>query len=397
MLSFDEALARVLGRARLLGVERVPLHEADGRVLATPLHAEGPLPAFDHSAMDGYALACRDLAGPGPWLLSVEGESRTGYHSSPLTAGKARRIFTGAELPAGADTVVLQEDVERTSDQVELADKPEPWANIRRGGEDLRAGDCALQAGTRLGPQKLALAAALDRAELAVALRPRVAVLSTGDELREPGSAPRPGSIPECNAIAIQALVRAAGGSPQGCPFARDDEGTTTASVTAALAGCDLLVTIGGVSAGDHDVVRSALVAAGAELDFWKVRIKPGKPLVFGRAGAALVLGLPGNPASAQITFMLFGMPLLRALQGDRRPLPLTRRARLAGAVRSSSGRRVFCRARRVEQDLLEPLENQASGAPTSLAWADALLIVPEDSAGFAEGDVVDALWLSDF
>jgi molybdopterin molybdotransferase len=396
MLSYDEALERVLASARLLGRERVELAEADGRVLAEPLVARAALPAFDYSAMDGYALFTGDLSGGGAWELPVRGESRAGDVSTDLEAGTARRIFTGAALPRGADGVVIQEEVERAGAIIRLSAKPSPWENVRRSGEDLRPGDVALAAGTRLGPHQLALAAALDRTELSVAARPRVAILSTGDELRAPGSAERPGAIPESNSIAIACLARRAGGSARVLPSARDDEALTVERVRAATGECDLLVTIGGVSVGDHDVVRSALIAAGAELDFWKVRIKPGKPLVFGRASRCLVLGLPGNPTSAQITFSLFGLPLLRALQGDRKTSPFARRMRLAKAIRQRPGRRGFYRARLVGQDLLEPLANQASGAPTGMAWADALVIVPEDSPGFSEGDAVDALVLSD-
>lgn len=391
MLDFDEALERVLVGVRPLGTERVTLGEAAGRVLAEPLTAAEPLPAFDYSAMDGYAVATQDFAGDGPWTLPVRGESRTGHPPPGLEQGSACRIFTGAALPLGADAVVMQENVQREGDSARFAAAPPAGQHVRRAGEDLERGAEALARGTRLGPGQLGLAAALDRGELLVTRRPQVGILCTGDELRAPGSAARAGSIPESNGITLSAMVRAAGGSPHLGPLTRDDREATLHALEDAIAGNDVLLTVGGVSVGDHDLVRPALEAAGASLDFWKVAIKPGKPLVHGSVGKARVLGLPGNPVSAQVTFALFGVPLLRTLQGDRRPRPELLRAELTHPLKQKPGRRGYYRAV-LDGGRVTPLDNQASGAPTSMAWANALAIVPADSTGFDAGTVIEVL-----
>lgn len=393
MLSFDEARERVLRDIAPLGKERVPLAEALGRVLAEALTATQPMPAFDYSAMDGYAVRSADFSGAGPWLLPVVGESRTGGTPPELAAGAACRIFTGAALPLGADAVVMQEEVERDGDRARFASRPAAGSHVRQRGEDLDVGGLGLAAGTRLGPAQIGLAAAMDRGELPVFVRPRVSILCTGDELRAPGSPARPGSIPESNGQALSAMLRVLGAAPRLLPYVRDDREATLAAVRDALCGADLLLTVGGVSVGEHDLVRPALEAAGASLDFWKVAIRPGKPLVFGRCGATRILGLPGNPVSAQVTFALFGAPLVRMLAGDRKPLPGFRRARLTQAVRQKPGRMSFVRGT-LDGDAVTPLPNQASGAPTSMAWADCLLVVPAESEGFAAGAEVSVLAL---
>ncbi len=391
MLDFDEALERVLAGVRPLGTERVTLGEAQGRVLAEALTAGEPIPAFDYSAMDGYAVASQDFTGEGPWTLPVRGESQTGHPAPGFERRSACRIFTGAPLPTGADAVVMQENVERDGDAARFGARPSAGQHVRRAGEDLENGAEALVPGTRLGPGQLGLAAALDRGELLVARRPQVGILCTGDELRAPGSAPRPGSIPESNGIALSAMVRAAGGTPHLAPLTRDDREATLRALEQAITGNDVLLTVGGVSVGEHDLVRPALEAAGADLDFWKVAIKPGKPLVCGSVGKTRVLGLPGNPVSAQVTFALFGVPLLRALQGDRQALPRAGHAELTDPLRQKPGRRGYYRAQ-LDGARVTPLHNQASGAPTSMAWANALVIVPADSTGFDAGATVEVL-----
>lgn len=399
MISFEEALARLLAVARPLGAERVPLDEADGRVLAEDLVSGGALPPFDHSSMDGYALAAADLPGEGPWTLPVRGESAAGGRAPALERGAACRIFTGAELPDGADAVVPQEDVERAGDAITLRAAPRAGACVRRRGSDLEAGAIALGRGARLTPGRVALAAALDRAQLLVARRPVVTVLCSGDELRSPGTPGRPGSIPESNGYFVAATARAAGAIARVAPFVPDDAAIATAAAEGALRGADLVVTIGGVSVGDHDVIRPALEAAGVTLDFWRVAIKPGKPLCVGRAQAVHVLGLPGNPASASLTFTLFGLPLLRALQGDAAPLPQRLGVRVAGSLRRQPGRTEFLRARlEVANSELTAriLPNQASGAVTSFAEAEALVIVPAERDRVDEGDRMEAIRLRD-
>lgn len=407
MISFDEALARLLGAVHPLGAERVALHEAEGRVLAEDLRAATPLPPFDHSSMDGYALATSALAGDRPWQLPVAGESSAGGALPDLVSGTACRIFTGARLPAGADAVVMQEKVVRSGDEISLSTKPRPFENVRRAGEDLELGAVAIARGSRLTPGRIALAAALDRAEILVARRPVVSILATGDELRAPGTVhppPRPGSIPESNAYFVSAAARSAGAIVRVAPFVPDELGAATRAVRDASRTSDAVVTVGGVSVGDRDVMRTALEGAGIALDFWRVSIKPGKPLAVGRAstpsGAPLhVLGLPGNPASASLTFLLFGMPLLRRLQGDASPLPPRLRATLATTCKREPGRLEFMRARLEVQggDLVAtPTPNQSSGAVTSFAEADSLVVLPAETGTVEAGARVDVLRLAD-
>ncbi len=395
MLPFDEALQRIIDSAPVLASERVELGLGVGRVLAEDLMARSPLPGFDYSAMDGYAVARSSFTAAGPWSLPVRGESRAGALAAPLIAGSACRIFTGAPLPEAADAVVMQEDVTRDGEHARFAAVPALGAHIRRRGEDLAEGALALGQGTRLTPFQIGLAAAVDRSELLVSRRPRVTILCTGEELRSPGSPARPGSIPDSNGPSLAALVAAAGAIPALAPRIGDTLEGTEAALRAALRGCDLLLTVGGVSVGEHDLVRAALARVGAQLDFWKVQIRPGKPLAFGRYGETLILGLPGNPVSAQITFALFGMPLLRAMQGDRQPIPARGRARLHSELRQKPGRTSFIRAQ-LQGDLALTAENQASGSAASLALADALLIVPADSAGFAAGESVELIRLAE-
>jgi molybdopterin molybdotransferase len=327
--------------------------------------------------------------------LPLAGESRTGRLAAPLTSGATCRIFTGAPIPEGADAVVMQEDVERSDDRAVFKARPVFGAHIRRAGEDLAAGRLALERGTALDAGALGLVAALDYGDVLVARRPRVVILSTGDELRKPGTEAVAGTIPESNGVAIAALAARANAVTRFAPVARDEPGETRDHIARALEGADLLVTIGGVSVGDHDVVRPALEAAGVVLDFYKVAMKPGKPVTFGRRGDTVVIGLPGNPVSAQVTFALFGLPLLRRMQGHRSPVATTRAVRLGAPLRQQVGRRGFYAAT-VSGDVATPLSRQASGSIAALAWADALVIVPADSAGYQTGDVAEALMLAE-
>ncbi len=400
MLTFEAARARLLSDIVPLGSEQVPVEAALGRVLAEPLLATLPMPPFSYSAMDGYALATRDLVGEGPFELRVVGESRTGRPSMALVPGTACAISTGAEVPEGANAVLPREIVERTSEAIRFSDTARSGQHIRKAGEDLAVGSVALPRGTRLGPAALGLAASLDRTTRGVARRPRVTILATGDELRNAGSPPEPGKIPDSVTAPLAALVTLAGGTVRRLPPARDDRAATEHAIAEALAGTDLLLTVGGVSVGEHDWVRPALETQGVVLDFWKVAIKPGKPLAFGRrTDGALVLGLPGNPASALITFSLFGMPLLRALQGDAAPLPQTALLPLATRVRHKPGRLEFVRVTLKTEDgrlVVLPLDNQASGALTSLAWASGLALIPGEVEELAEGTQVEVLRLQD-
>ncbi|MFO0628842.1 MAG: gephyrin-like molybdotransferase Glp [Polyangiales bacterium] len=404
LLAFEEARARVLAGVTRVGEERVAFADAVGRVLADDLTARRPMPAFDYSAMDGYAVRVGDLAGDGPWTLPVASESRTGAAlPPPLDPGAACRIFTGARPPDGADAVVMQEDTTREGDRVTLRARPKPGAHLRRAGEDVRAGAVVLPAGTRVTPWALMLLATAERARVTVAARPRVAVVSTGDELRDLGDDPAGGTVLDANGPTLAALVARVGGAPSLSRRAPDDLPGTRAVLQNALQRNDLVLTIGGVSVGDHDVVRAALEAEGVALDFWKVAIKPGKPVVLGartRDGQTVrVLGLPGNPSSAALTFALFAAPLIRAMQGDARPVPAEVDARLSRAVKRAAGRTEFLRVRLTRDArglVAEPLDNQASGAVTSFAWADAVARVPAEVAQLDAGATVACTLLSE-
>ena len=399
LLGFDEARARILAEVRPVAAERVPLAEAAGRVLAGDLVARAPLPPFDNSAMDGYALALADLPESGPFELRVAGESSAGREAPLLGRGIACRIFTGAPVPERADAVIMQEHVTRAGDAIRFEARPRPGQNVRRAGEDLAADSVAVADRTRLTPGALALTAMLGLGELTVARRPRVTILCTGDELRSPGDPERPASIPESNSAGLAALARQANAAVRVAPIARDEPRATLRAIEDALEGTDLLLTVGGVSVGDHDVVRPALERAGVRLDFWRVAIKPGKPLAFGRGPSASVLGLPGNPASALVTFAVFGMPLLRAMQRDAHPLPLPLRVRMAAARKRSPDRLELARAAlRLDGGMLvaRAHDNQSSGAATSLAHSDGIAFVPAGEGDLEAGAFVDFVRWSD-
>jgi molybdopterin molybdotransferase len=401
MLSFEEARARLLSDVPRLGFERLTLREAAGRVLAEQLATLAPLPPFDNSAMDGYALATADLTTDGPWTLRVAGESSAGRAAPELAPGTTCRIFTGAPLPARADAVIMQEHATREADALRFDARPRVGQHVRRAGEDLARGAVALEAGTRLSAGALALAAMVDRGEIVVARRPRVTILCTGDELRAPGGEPREASIPESNSAALSALAAQAGAIVRVAPIARDEPAETLRAIEGALDGTDLLLTVGGVSVGDHDVVRPALERAGVTIDFWRVAIKPGKPLAVGRTSAgARVLGLPGNPASALVTFAAFGAPLLRCMQGDARPLPEQLPADLARSHRRSPDRLELARATLEARDgalVVRLHDNQSSGAATSLAYSTGVAMLPPGEGPLEAGARVDFVRWSDF
>lgn len=377
----------------------MPLADASGRVLREDLVARWPLPPFDQSAMDGYAIATADLAEEGPWTLPVTGESRAGRRPPDLAPRTACRIFTGAPIPPRADAVIMQENASRDRDALRFDTRPMPGQHVRRAGEDLEPNSIAIADGTRLAPGALALASMLDRAELVVARRPRVTIVCTGDELRLAGSERFVASIPESNSAPLAALARQAAASVRIAPMVGDDPHATQEAIERALDGTDVLLTVGGVSVGDHDVVRAALERAGVTLDFWKVAIKPGKPLAVGRRATAYVLGLPGNPASALVTFAMFGMPILRAMQGDAHPFAASLVARLEAARKRSPDRLELVRATlHVDRETLVARihDNQASGSATSLAHSTGLALIPPGTGPLDAGSAIDFVRWSD-
>ncbi len=399
MLTPATALDRILtalADVAPLPPERVPLQAALGRALAEDLAAERAFPAFDAATMDGYALRAADALRAGA-RLEVAFEVFAGRSARPpLPPGACCRIFTGAPLPTGADTVEQQEQVRRAG-RFAIFERPAQTGRfVRRAGSDLPAGEVALRAGAELDPGSLGLAAALGRSELAVRRRPRVALLPTGDELVPVGRAPAPGEIVESNGHALAAAVREAGGEPALLPIARDRRDELRRALEAAR-GADAIVTMGGASVGARDLVRAALRAAGARVDFWRVAMRPGKPFAFGRLGQSAVFALPGNPASSLVAFELFVRPALRSLAGLPGSGRLVLTARLAAAQEKPPELAVYLRARLSRtsgQWIVEPLRTQQSGDLTSTAGHDALAILPAGPSRLRRGARVDAIVL---
>jgi len=317
LLSVADALERVLAHAVPLPAEEAPLAEADGRVLACPLKALRTQPPADVSAMDGYAVRSADVASA-PVRLKVIGEVAAGRPFARADGpGEAARIFTGGVLPDGTDTIVIQEHAKREGEDVEVAKTSAKGRHIRVLGLDFKAGDVLLTAGHRLTPRDLALAAAMNHPLIPVHRRPKIALFATGDELVPPGVQPEPGQIVSSNMFALSALGRAEGAEVIDLGIVGDRLDATVAAVRSARElGADILVTSGGASVGDYDLVQAAFAAEGMALSFWKLALRPGRPLMHGRLGAMQVLGVPGNPVSAYVCSFLFLVPLIRRLTG---------------------------------------------------------------------------------
>ena len=385
LLSVDEARDTVLATVHPLAIEDVPIADALGRVVARDVVALHDVPPFRNSAMDGYAVT----SGPAGRQLVIVGESRAGSPAAtPLVDGQAIRISTGAAVPDGADAVVM---VERTTavgdDAVTVNAAVGPGDNVRGAGEDLSAGTVAIAAGTVLGPAALGVAATSGAATLACARRPRVALLATGDELVPVGEPLPPGGIHDSNALALAGYVTRAGGVVVSRTHVRDTAAATRAAVDEALAGADVLISTGGVSVGAHDHVKDAFRDAGVSEVFWRVALRPGKPTWYGTRGTQLVFGLPGNPVSAMVTFLLFARPALLALQGAPAVVP-RERARLAIAVARNAGRDEMIRVR-LDGDRATPTGSQGSHVMTSMLAADALALIPRGEGDLPAGTEV--------
>lgn len=318
LLSVDEARHRILSGVQILSQETISLQNAQGRLLARALSARRTQPPVDVSAMDGYALRTEDLAKPNG--LRLIGESAAGHGFEGLLGeGETVRIFTGAPVPKGADAVLLQENALRSEDgMIHPRESVLSGENIREKGLDFSEGQAALSAGSIMGPAELALAAAMNHAEVPVVRRPRIAIMASGDELILPGKNPGPSQIIACNSFAVAGLARDAGGDVIDLGLFKDDLEQLQLGISQARAlKVDILVTLGGASVGDHDLLRPALLEQGMKLDFWRIAMRPGKPLIYGSLGDMRILGLPGNPVAAFVCSLVFLCPLIRAMQGD--------------------------------------------------------------------------------
>lgn len=388
MISVSEALEQLFALAQPLGVETVPLLQAHRRVLARDVAATRNQPPFDSSAMDGYAVA--DVA-PGT-RLRIIGESAAGHgFDHPVKSGEAVRIFTGAPVPEGAKAIVIQEDVTRDGDWITIGDTPDDTSHIRPAGGDFKVGD-TIGAGREIGPNDIALLASMNIADVPVARRPKVALISTGDELVMPGETPGPDQIIASNTLGLHALLRDLGAEPRLLPIARDNEASLRTAFDLAR-GCDLIITIGGASVGDHDVVANLAPQLGFEQSFYKVAMRPGKPLMAGRFGNAMMIGLPGNPVSAMVCGHVFVAPVVRAMLGLPARPAQRRSGTLAEALTANGPREHYMRAR-FESGGLVAFGSQDSSLLSILGQADALIVRAPKDGPRAAGETVEYLSL---
>lgn len=388
MLTVEAALAQCLALAAPLDVESVPLRRACGRWMPGPATAQRDQPPFPASAMDGYAVAGN--AGPGS-RFTVMAEAGAGHpFDGSVFEGQAVRIFTGAPVPGGATRVIIQEDVSRDGDTITVKPGADTASNIRPAGQDFRTGDSL--APRRLSPGDLALLAAMNIPNVAVTRRPVVALIATGDELVMPGETPDPSQIIASNTFALAAMIEAEGGVTRILPIARDRREALTAVLTMAL-DADLILTIGGASVGDHDLVAAVTAEMGVARSFWKIAMRPGKPLMAGRLQGKPILGLPGNPVSAIVCGHLFVLPMVRALHGHPDPAPRTHSARLGAPVEANGSRAHYMRARLLN-GVITPFDRQDSALLSVLASANALLIRPIGDGPRDTSDVVSYLAL---
>ena len=389
MITVDEALARCFALCRVVETEAQPLRRAAGRVLRVAAPARLTQPPFDASAMDGYALGSVAQAGDG---FQVVGEAGAGHaFAGHLSPGQAVRIFTGAPLPAGAVSVVIQEDVTTTGNRITLHSAARAGDNIRPRGQDFAAG-ASLSVPRRLRANDLALLASMNIPQVTVSRKPVVALIATGDELVMPGEEPRADQIICSNTFALAAMVEAAGAEARVLPIARDTEDSLR-TVLGLAQGADIVVTIGGASVGDHDLVGKVATDMGMQRAFWKIAMRPGKPLMAGRLGDAVLLGLPGNPVSAIVCGHLFLLPMLAAMQGLPAAAPAPRKARLGADVGPTGPRTHYMRARLSEEGaVVSPFDRQDSALLSILSGADALLIRPMGDGPRKAGEMVEYL-----
>jgi molybdopterin molybdotransferase len=410
VLSVNEALQRSLATVRLTSSETIALAEAHGRILSETVESPSPLPPWDNSAMDGFAIRAvdtSDVSAPDPDVdacaetptehsnsvsLSVVGTIAAGQVAGvSLGTGEAMRIMTGAPMPDGADAVVMREHTTEHNGRIQVFRQIFPGQNVRSRGENVAPGDVVAAPGQILNAARIGLCAAVGRDKVSVAVAPKVGIVSTGDEIVLPGNALGPGQIYSSNGAALASLVREAGGHPVDCGIARDELDSTTAAFQRAM-DCDLIVSSGGVSVGDFDIVKEAMATFGTEMDFWKVRMKPGKPLALGRIGGIPVFGLPGNPVSAQVGFLQFVRPWILTALGSSQPFLPVVRATMAFELHKKAGRAEFARVR-VEWTQrgceVHSTGDQGSGNQRSMSDANALLMLSEEAQRKEPGDTV--------
>lgn len=393
LISVEEALARITGALSPVGSEMVSIAQAHGRVLAQAVISNRTQPPFAVSAMDGYAVRAGDVANV-PAKLTVIGQAPAGgAFTGAVGPGQAVRIFTGGPLPKGADTIVIQENTQADGDQVTVTQPVTAGRHIRAEGLDFRTGDEMLAAGRRLGARDVALAAAMNVPWLCVRRRPRLALLATGDELVRPGEPIGPHQIVSSNALGLAAMIAACGGETIDLGIARDNREELRAMALGAR-GADMLITLGGASVGDHDLVQSVLGEAGLKVDFWKVAMRPGKPLIFGHMGQTPMLGLPGNPVSSMVCGLLFVRPAIVALLGETGGGDYTGTAILGADMGANDNRQDYVRASLSPDGIATPFTVQDSAMLSTLAQAGCLIIRPPFAPAAKAGQIVPVLML---
>jgi molybdopterin molybdotransferase len=393
MISVEEATARILAAFAPLPAETVSIADAHGRVLADDIVARTTQPPADVSAMDGYAVRAADIAAVPVTLTQIGKAPAGGAFDGTVGPGQCVRIFTGGPVPRGADTIVIQEDTEADGARVTVREIAARGRHVRPAGLDFRVGDIGLKAGRTIGVRDVALAAAMNHPWLHVHRKPRVAILATGDEVVMPGEPIGPHQIVSSNGLALAAMVSASGGEPIQLGVAPDRTDALQA-LTAGARNADLLVTSGGVSVGEHDLVRSALTASGLNVDFWQIAMRPGKPLMFGRIGDTPVLGLPGNPVSSLVCATIFLRPALAKMLGHPHPETQTHKALLGRDLGANDRRQDYLRAALASGPdggaVATPFDRQDSSMVATLARADCLIVRPPHAAPARVGDAVE-------